>query len=108
MTLKWRVIPAQAAAITSALQTMLIRTRGELGCLGCSLTTEIGSQVDIRLVADWANEDDLQRQIRSKDFSKLAELMESGTEPPTIEFALPSGIHGMGYAERVRRQANAH
>jgi hypothetical protein len=29
--------------------------------------------------------------------------MERGIEPPTIEFALPSGIHGMEYAEKIRR-----
>jgi quinol monooxygenase YgiN len=103
MTLKWRVIPEETAAMMSALQTVLVRTRRARGCVGCSLSTEIGAHVEIRYVADWENEDDLQCQIRSTDFLKLAELMERGIEPPTIEFALPSGIHGMEYAEKIRR-----
>jgi quinol monooxygenase YgiN len=102
MTLKWRVVPGEAAAITPALQTILVRTRAELGCLGCSLTEEMRAHIEIRYVVDWESESDLQRQIRSNDFSRLAELMERGTEPPSIEFALPDGIRGMEYAENVR------
>ena len=107
MALHWRVIPEETTAMMSALQTVLVRTRRERGCISCSLSTE----VDIRYVADWDTEDDLQRHIRSTDFSKLAELMERGIEPPAIEFALPSGIRGMDYAEKIRgirRQAYRH
>ncbi len=86
----------------SALQMVLVRTRRARGCTGCSLSTEIGSHVEIRYAADWENEDDLQCQIRSADFSKLAELMEHGIEPPTIEFTVPSGTRGMEYAEKIR------
>lgn len=111
MALHWRVIPEETTAMMSALQTVLVRTRRERGCISCSLSTEVGSHVDIRYVADWDTEDDLQRHIRSTDFSKLAELMERGIEPPAIEFALPSGIRGMDYAEKIRgirRQAYRH
>jgi quinol monooxygenase YgiN len=111
MALHWRVILEETAAMMSALQTLLVRTRREQGCISCSLSTEIGSHVEIRYVSDWENEDDLQRHVRSTDFSKLAELMERGIESPTIEFALPSGIRGMEYAEKirgVRRQAYRH
>ena len=104
MTLKWRVAAAAATPVMSALQTVLFRTRTERGCVGGSLSTELGSHVEIRYVVDWESEDDLQRQIRSNDFSQLAELMERGTEPPTIEFALPSGMRGMEYAEKIRSQ----
>ena len=104
MTLKWRVAAVAATPIMSALQTVLFRTRTERGCVGGSLSTEIGPHVEIRYVVDWESEGDLQRQIRSNDFSQLAELMERATEPPTIEFALPSGMHGMEYAEKIRRQ----
>ena len=103
MTLKWRVVPGEAAAITSALQTVMMPTRAELGCVGCSLTEKIGAHTEIRYVVDWESEGDLQRQIRSDDFSQLAELMERGIEPPSIEFALPTGIRGIEYAEHIRR-----
>jgi quinol monooxygenase YgiN len=108
MMLKWRVVPGEAQAITSALQTVMMRTRTERGCTGCSLNAETGSDIEIRYVANWESEPDLQRQIRSSSFSQLAQLLERGIDPPTIEFTVPSGTFGMEYAERIRRQARPH
>ena len=48
------------------------------------------------------HEDELKRQLRSDRFSRLAELMERATERPKVEFALPSGMRGLEYAEAVR------
>jgi quinol monooxygenase YgiN len=106
MTLKWQVASGEAASITTALQTLMVRTRAEPGCTGCSLSTDLGARNEIRYVADWRTEVDLQRQIRSSDFARLAELMEHATAPPTVEFALPGGTRGLDYAEQVRRQNN--
>ena len=39
----WRVVPDAATGITSALQTLLVRTRTERGFVGCSPTAKIGS-----------------------------------------------------------------
>ena len=107
MTLRWRVASGEAASIASALQMLMVRTRSEPGCTGCSLSTDLGARIAICYVADWKNEGDLQRQIRSDDFTRLAELMEHATEPPEVEFALPSGTRGLEYAEGVRRRSNA-
>lgn len=105
MTLRWRVASGEVASIASALQGLLVRMRSEPGCTGCSLSTDLGARIEIRYVADWRSEGDLQRQIRSSDFARLAELMERATEPPVIEFALPTGVEGLAYAEKVRRAA---
>lgn len=107
MTLRWRITSGEAASITTALQTLMIRTRAEPGCTGCSLSTDLGALNEIRYVANWRTEVDLQHQIRSNDFARLAELMEHATAPPTVEFALPAGIRGLDYAEQVRRENNA-
>jgi len=104
MTLKWQVASGEAASITTAVQSLMIRTRAEPGCTGCSLSTDLGARNEIRYVADWRTEIDLQRQIRSSDFARLAELMEHATAPPTVEFALPDGVRGIEYAETVRRE----
>jgi quinol monooxygenase YgiN len=108
MTLKWRVAPREGASVTSALQWLMERTRARPGCTRCSLSTDIGPRVEIRYTADWESERDLQREIRSTDFLQLAELMERATEAPTIEFALPNGIHGLEYAEKIRQRTGAH
>jgi quinol monooxygenase YgiN len=103
MTVSWRVPQGQARSITSALQTVMIRTRAEPGCTGCSVSTEMGALVAIHYVENWQTESDLQRQIRSDRFATLAELMEQATEHPFVEFALPGKTRGIDYAEDVRR-----
>ena len=104
MILRWRVAPAQAAAVTSALQDLMVRVRTAPGCTSCWVSTDIDERVDIRYVSEWEREDDLQRQIRSKDFLRLAELLERASEHPVVEFVLPTGVRGLEYAEMLRRR----
>lgn len=106
MTLKWYATPGEATPIMAALQTLTVSMRAEPGCTGCSLSSDIGTRVEIRYVANWESERDLQRQIRSRSFTQLAELLERATNPPSIEFALPTGTYGLEYAELVRQQKN--
>jgi quinol monooxygenase YgiN len=102
MTLKWSVLPGEARSITAALQGAMILTRNEPGCLGCSMTTDMGAKVVINYTEDWATEADLQRQLRSEGFCVLAELLERANEPPVIEFALSGSVRGLDYAQEVR------
>jgi quinol monooxygenase YgiN len=107
MSITWRAHPGEAAAIASALQPIMVRTRAALGCLACSLSTKIDGHVEICYVADWDVEADLQRLIQSSDFAQLAELMERATEHPTVEFVLPGGTRDLEYAKKIRRQSHA-
>jgi quinol monooxygenase YgiN len=106
MTVSWKVPQGQARSVTAALQAVMMRTRAEPGCTGCSLSTEMGALVAIQYVENWQTENDLRRQIRSDRFATLAELMEQATEHPVIEFALPGTTRGIDYAEDVRRSDN--
>jgi quinol monooxygenase YgiN len=103
MSVKWRVPPAEAQSISTALQELMLYTRAEHGCRRCSLSTEMGPLVHIHYIEWWATEGDLQRQIRSTRFASLAELVERGTEYPIVEFALADGTYGLEYAAAVRR-----
>jgi quinol monooxygenase YgiN len=102
MILKWHATPGEAAAIVTALQPLAIRTRSERGCTGVSLSTDAGTRVEIRYVAAWESEPDVQRYVRSATFSQLAELMERATDRPTLEFIFPAKTCGLEYAEQVR------
>ncbi len=105
MSLTWRVEPKEGESTTSAMHWLMVRTRARPGCTGCSLSTDMGPRIEIRYTADWESERDLQREIRSSDFLQVAELMERATERPTIEFALPSGVRGLEYAEQIRQKS---
>jgi quinol monooxygenase YgiN len=107
MTVEWTVRPEQFRSIATALHSVMMATRAEPGCLNCSLATELGKRVTVQFVESWESEEGLKRHVQSDRFVTLAGLMESATEAPRVEFALPGGTRGLDYAGEVRRQAPA-
>ena len=107
MTVEWTVRPEQFRSVATALHSVMMATRAEPGCLNCSLATELGKRVTIQFVEAWESEESLKRHVRSDRFVTLAGLMESSTEAPRVDFALPSGPRGLDYAGEVRRQVPA-
>ena len=103
LTVEWKVPHGQARALTVALHDLMIATRRETGCAGCSLATEVGSGVTLRYHEGWETEEDLRRHVRSDRFSMLAGLLEQATEAPLIDFALPDCHRGIDYADEARR-----
>jgi quinol monooxygenase YgiN len=106
MTVRWCVPPGEAQSIAAALHPLMMKTRADPGCTGCSFSTEMGALVVIQYIETWTSETNLRRQVRSDRFARLAELIEHATEDPVIEFLLPGGLRGLEYAEEVRRSEN--
>ena len=104
MTVEWFVPLGQARSITSALNSMMAETRAVPGCLRCSVSTGISDQGTVRYVEEWRSEGDLRRRLESRAFGSLATLIDDATEPPHIEFILPSGKRGLDFVEEVRRR----
>ena len=102
MKLRWLVLPHELGPITFALNTIMVAVREQPGCLGCRLSTDVGSKVALEYVEEWQGEDDLKRQLRSNRFANIAELIERGLEEPQVEFWIPGGVRGLEYAEEVR------
>jgi quinol monooxygenase YgiN len=102
MTAEWSVTRAEMGVMSAAVQSLMVVTRAEPGCVSCSLSTQLGERADFHYVEDWRTEDDLIAQIQSGRFGKLAQLLESAMERPRIEFLLPGGTRGIEYAEEVR------
>ena len=102
MILKWSVPHGESRPIVSALQGLMISTRSEAGCLGCSLSTEVRNRVVIHYTEEWNSENDLIRHLRSDRFAALAELMEYSSEYPTMEFNIQGATRGIDYAEEIR------
>jgi len=103
MQLRWSLPPQESQSIVGLLQGLTVATRTEPGCVGCWLSTNLATRLEIDYAEEWATEKDLRRRLLSDRFTTLAELMEHATEPPTIEFILQGLIRGREYAEEVRR-----
>jgi quinol monooxygenase YgiN len=102
MTVQWLVPLGQSRSMTDALHELMLAARANRGCLGCCLSTDVGTQVDVRYTEEWTDETVLRRELRSDRFARLASLLESSTRPPVVEFVLPDGTRGLDYAEEVR------
>ena len=77
-------------------------TRAEPGCVTCSVSADVGDKGVIRYSEEWQSEDALQRQFHTERFRSLVALVENATEPPLVEFQLPSGSRGLEYVEDIR------
>lgn len=104
MTVEWRVRPQQGRGVLSALQTLMNRTRCEPGCVSCSLETDVGEHLTLKLREEWQTEQDMERYVRSGQFVSLAILIESAKECPSLQFELPTGTRGLDWAEEIRGQ----
>jgi len=104
MSVRWLVPPGESRPLSGALQSLMIATRSERGCVGCTLSTDMGTRVVISYIEDWQTEDDLKRQLRSERFRTLAELMEKTSEQPVVRFIVHGTTRGLEYAEDVRGQ----
>jgi quinol monooxygenase YgiN len=102
MTLRWFVPTGESGAIASALHDLMVAAREEPGYVSCQLSSEVGRQVGLQYVEEWAKEEDLHRQLRSDRFTRLAELVERASERPSVEFLVGLAVHGLEYAVNVR------
>lgn len=102
--MQWYVPIGEMGAINVALQSLMVATRAEPGCLGCFLSTELAGRSGFTYMEEWKSEQDLVSQLQSVRFTKLAHLLESASERPRIEFSLPGGTRGIEYADEVRRR----
>jgi quinol monooxygenase YgiN len=103
MTADWTVSPGETEPLSAAVQSVMVATRAQPGCVSCSLSTQLGERTRFHYEEEWRTESDLNLQLNSGRFARLAHLMESSMERPRIEFQLPDGTRGIEYAEEVRR-----
>ena len=102
MTIEWFVPLGQTRPITLALHSLAADTRTTRGCIGCSVSTDIGKRGAVRYVEEWQTEEDLRRRLRSDTFSQLVTLIEGAVQPPRIEFTLDHETRGLDFMDEVR------
>ena len=101
MTIQWLVPAGKARSMTEALHLLMASTRGEPGCVSCSVSADVAAKGKIRYSEEWLSEEALQQQFQTDRFKSLVALVEDATEPPVVEFVLPGGSRGLEYVEDV-------
>jgi quinol monooxygenase YgiN len=105
MMIEWFVPVGQTRPIMVALHSLAEETRATSGCIGCSVTTDIGNRGTMRYTEEWLTEEDLRRHMQSDTFSHLVTLIEDATQAPRIEFKLANQTRGIDFVEEVRGSA---
>src|SRR5436190_24040304 len=96
MTIHWQVPMGRARSMTDAIHLLMPSTRTQPGCVGCSVSTDMGESSVIRYSEEWRSEDALQRQFQTERFRSLIALVEDALEPPFVEFVLRSEERRVG------------
>jgi quinol monooxygenase YgiN len=104
MTIEWSVPIGQTRPIAMALYSLAADVRPTLGCVSCSVSTDIAEHGVVRYAEEWRTEEDLRLRVNADTFVQLITLMEESAQPPQIEFALARGTRGIEFVEEVRSE----
>ena len=105
MTIEWLVPLGQTRPMTMTLHSLAAATRGEHGCVGCSVSTDIGKRGTVRYTEEWQTEDDMRHRVRSDTFGYVMALIEDAADQPRVEFTLPRVTRGLDFIEEIRAGA---
>jgi quinol monooxygenase YgiN len=90
-----------AQELLDSLRFLVMGTRLEAGCLGCSAWTD--PELIVRYLEDWASEADMRRRVRSDHFTLLLAIIESAREPH-VQFDFVTKTRGLDYVADVRNE----
>jgi len=87
--------------LVHAFRLLASPTSLEPGCLGCRVWTE-DHESCVRYEEVWGTEEAIRLRVRSEEFTRLLELLESAPEAPTLQFDFVTETRGLDYVEEVR------
>jgi quinol monooxygenase YgiN len=85
--------------LLDAFRFVVMGTRLESGCLGCSAWAD--PDATVRYVEEWLTEADMRRRVRSDDFTSLLSIVESAGDP-RVQFDFVTTRRGLDYVAEVR------
>ena len=72
------------------------------GCVRCRVWTEDNDDSVVRYEEEWATEEAMRLRVRSEQFTRLLEVLESAPEAPRVQFDFVTESRGLDYVEEVR------
>jgi quinol monooxygenase YgiN len=100
LTVSFPTQPRCAHDLLESLRFLMVGTRLEDGCIGCS--TWVDSDSTIHYTEEWASEAAIRRRVRSDGFTSLLGVMETAKQAPRIHFDFVTTSRGLDYVAEVR------
>jgi quinol monooxygenase YgiN len=85
-TLRMTSTPERRGAVLHAIRSTLGPTAVQPGFLGWRLYHDIGDANAITFAAEWRSQEDLDRHLRSAQYTTVLAVMEMSTERPELTF----------------------
>jgi quinol monooxygenase YgiN len=100
LTVTLRASVRCAHELLEAFRFLMVGTRIEPGCLGCSAWSDPDGTV--HYVEEWASDAEMRHRVQSARFTSLLAILESALEPPKVQFDFVSNSRGLDYVAEVR------
>jgi quinol monooxygenase YgiN len=102
LTVALRASARCAQDLLEAFRFLMVGTRLEHGCLGCSTWSDPDGTV--HYLEEWASDADMRRRVLSPRFTSLLAILESAHEPPQVHFDFVAATRGLDYVAEVRHE----
>ena len=90
-----------AQDLVDALRFIVLGTRLDSACQGCSAWTD--PDWTVHYVEQWATEADMRHRVCSERFTSLLAILES-TDDPRVQFDFVTTTRGLEYVAQVRSE----
>lgn len=97
-----RTTSKRTPALLAALQALERQAKLQRGCLETHLFADSRDPRILCYIEMWDTEENLGLMLCSEHFTRLAELMETAVEPPTLDFRTITAIRGLEFAQQAR------
>jgi quinol monooxygenase YgiN len=94
--------PRRAGELVQAFRLLIRQARAEKGFITGRLSLEADNSDTICYEERWETQRDFEEQARSPRYFQLLALMESATEPPSLEFHFVSETRGLDFLASLR------
>lgn len=105
-TIRMRIPPRKRKEARNTLGALVERIKLEEGCLSCRLYEDALDGGALMFEEIWADEQSLQKHLRSDEFRTVLLMVEMASEPPEIRFDRVSHSTGIKTIEQVRGESN--
>ena len=106
LTVTLRASPGRVQELVEAFRFLIVSTRHDQGCLGCSVWAE--PDLTVHYVEEWSSEEDIRRRVGSDRFTSVLALLEAVREQPHVQFDFVSSTRGLDYVAEVRQHDTQH
>ena len=101
--LRFEVPSEKRDDVVKALLSITRPSEAQTDCLSCRLYSETADSDSLVLLGEWKSDKTFERFIRSSDFRKVLDLVESAKSPPDIKFFTVTNTAGLELIEVLRR-----